>query len=208
MSTVRRRDFLALAGVGLALGACGGAGPAPQDSFYRLTIDDPGRRFGRPLLDGTVEVARFSADGLASERAIVHAPSGPALRRYNYHYWVDSPTRLVQEAVMQALRVSDAAPRVVGTDTRVPSDYRVTGKLGRLQHETGQSGGEVVVDLEINVIDTSRSALVMVGDYSVRRRVESDGVPAAVIAFRQALTEIVGRFLDELAAANGQSASG
>lgn len=207
---MRRRDLLTLAGGALLLTACGSTGPVQQDSFYRLSIDDPGRRFGQPLLDGTVEVGRFSADGLTSERAIVHTGAGPGLRQYNYHYWVDSPTRLIQEAVVKALRVGEAAPRIVTAGTRVPADYRVTGKLGRLHHETGETGetgADVVVELEISVIDARSNTLVMVGDYSARRRVEGDGVPAAVVAFRHALTGILARFLDELAAATGKPAS-
>lgn len=201
---LRRRDLLMLAGGGLTLVACGGGGSVPQDSFYRLTIDDPGRRYGKPLLDGTVEVTRFEADGLTSERALVYQESGPTLRQYRTHYWVDTPTRLLQEATVKALRAAEAAPRVVTPDARVRSDYRVAGRLERLQHSPGDGGAAgVIVAAEFEVTQARSGGLVLLRRYETRREVVDDSVPAAAVAFRDALTDIMGRFLDDLAEANG-----
>lgn len=205
---MRRRDLLLLAGSGLVLAACGGGGSVPRDSFYRLTIDDPGRRYGMPVLDGTVEVTRFEADGLTSERAVIYQESGPALRQYSYHYWVDSPTLLLQEAVVNALRQSRAARRVVTPGARVRSDYQVTGKLNQLQHTIREGGAEVVIALDINVTRTADGRLVLHKRYIERAPVLGEGVPAAVEEFQTALTGVAARLLDDLAEANGVESTG
>jgi ABC-type uncharacterized transport system auxiliary subunit len=64
----------------------------------------------------------------------------------------------------------------------------------------------VVVTTEIEVTRARDGGLVMLERYEVVQAVADDSVPAAAAAFRQALTEVVARFLDDLAAANESAA--
>jgi ABC-type uncharacterized transport system auxiliary subunit len=194
-----RRGALLLAV--LLLAACGGGASPPPDSFYRLEAGDPGRRYGTPLLDGTVEVARFDADGVTGGRPIVYHADGPQLRRYSYHYWVESPTKQMQAAVIAALRRAEAARQVVRPDMRVPADWRISGTLKELSHRPGDGGaaGRIVLAATLSVVDARDGALVLLEDFRVERPVQGDGVPAAVARCQTALTELLGRFLDRLA---------
>ena len=81
----------------LLLAACGSA-PTPVDHHFRLIAASPDR-LGAPVLDGALLVKRFSADGLLAQRPVVYAKrtTPQALYQYNYNFWVDTPTVMLQE---------------------------------------------------------------------------------------------------------------
>ena len=206
-AAMRVGGALAAAALVLLLTACGGGSAPPPDSFYRLSADDPGRRYGRPLLPGTVEVGRFSADGVTGERALVYSNGGQRVRRYSYHHWIDSPPRLIQESLVEALRRVEAAEAVVTPELRLRSDWRVEGQLKRLEHRlTGDGGAEVVLAIEVSVVDARDGGLVMIDGFRSRRQVASTEVEPAVEAFNVALTDVVAEFLDRLAEATAERA--
>lgn len=194
------KRLAAALGAVLLLAACGGGSSAPSDSFYRLDPADVGRRYGQPLLDGTVQVTRFAADGVTGGRPIVYMADGQTLRQYNYHYWVESPAKQMQAAAIAALRRAEVAPRVVSPDLRVLADWRVDGTLQRLDYDPGPDS-RVRVRMELAVVDTSDGEVLLLDTFEVTRPVERDAVPAAVRAFNAATTELLGRFLDQLAEA-------
>lgn len=174
--------------------------PAPSDRFYPLAIDDPGRRYGQPLLDGTVEVARLSASGLTGERAIVYRQDGgPALQQYAYHYWAEPPPIQVRDALITAMRQSGATTRAMTPAARASPDYRITGRLITLRHDREGRESGVVVEAEITVADTRDRRTLYIGTYEERRSVAGESVGAASTAAGDALTGITARFLDDLA---------
>ena len=191
------RLLIALAVV-LLLAGCGGGSSAPSDSFYRLDPADVGRRYGQPVLDGTVQVARFNADGVTGGRPIVYRAEGATLRQYNYHYWVESPAQQMRDAVIQAMRRANVAPRVVSPDLRVLADWRVEGTLRHLDYDPAPDG-HVVVRLELSLVDTRNGALVLQDTFEATRSVPRDEVPAAVESFNAAAQVVLIRFLDRLA---------
>jgi len=173
---------------------------APSDRFYTLDIADPGRRYGQPLLDGTVEVVRLSAAGPAGERAIVYGTDdGPALRQYSYHYWIEPPPLQLRNALITALRQSGAARRVVTPETRANAAYRVTGRLIELRHHRAGTNSAVLIEAEIAVVDTRSRETLHVATYDARAPAQGETVSAAVTAAQEALTALTGRFLDDLA---------
>jgi len=193
------KRLAAALGTVLLLAACGGGSSAPSDSFYRLDPADVGRRYGQPLLDGTVQVARFSADGVTGGRPIVYRADGAALRQYSYHYWVESPAQQIRDAVIEAMRRANVAPRVVSPELRVLADWRVEGTLRRLDYDPAPDG-RVVVRLELSLVDTRNGDLVLQDTFEATGSVRSDTVPAAVQSFNAAATDVLARFLDRLAA--------
>lgn len=204
MAPMTRRRTLRLAAGGapalalLAAGCSGGTAP-PADSFYRLQAQDPGRRYGTPLLPGTLEVGRFDADGVTGERALVYSEGAGRLRRYSYHYWVDSPTRLIQKALVESLRTVNAAQTVVTPNLRLLADWRLEGSVDRLEHRLiGEERAEALLAVEFSVVNARDGRLVMIDSFSARRDLASQDVSAAADAFDSALTEVVAQFLDKL----------
>lgn len=197
--SLRARAALAVVVVAL-VGGCSfpTAEPPQQDSFFTLEIGELGRSYEEPILDGIVEVSRFGADGLTGERPIVHTRDGVEFRQYNYHFWIESPAVLMRDAMVAALRRSNAAARAVTPDTRLLSDYRLNGRLQRLHHQRGDGQAEVRLSAEIAITRARDGALVMIDSYDIRRPLREDSIAEAVREIRAALTQMTAEMLDDL----------
>ncbi len=186
-------------GLVLLLGACFG-GAAPSDSFYRLEVPAPAA-LPAPPLQGVVEVGRFAAEGLTAERALLYSyrDKPDQLSRYGYHLWVEPPAVLLQGQMVRLLRQAQAAPAVVTADLRVPSDFRIEGRLHRFEQVVGPPSG-VVVDLDVSLIRPRTGELLLQRGYHVEKPTSGDQPAEAVQAYQAAVSEIFGRFLADLAA--------
>lgn len=188
----------------VALGVFAAAGcstdPPPAESFYELTAGDSGRRFGEPLLDGTLVVERFAADGVVGERPILYkAAEGPRLQQYSYHYWSQTPGALLRDAAIREYRRAGAASRVAAPGARLLPDYRMTGTLERLYHRRSDGQAAAVLAVEVTVTRARDGEPLLLKRYSEAQRVRSTRVQAAVQAFRTAITTILARSMDDLA---------
>lgn len=186
----------------IVAGPVGCAGdPPPADHFYDLIPEDSGRRFGEPVLDGTLVVERFTADGVLSERPVLYKPSdGAGLRQYSYHYWSQSPGLMLRDAVIREYRRAGVAARVVSPAMRLLPAYRMTGSVSRLFHERRKGTATAVLAVEITVSRARDGRPVLLETYTRRQTVGSGKIEAAVRAFQQALTDIVAQSMDDLAA--------
>jgi len=185
----------------LALGPAGCASdPPPADHFYDLIPDDSGRRFGEPLLSGTLVVERFTADGVLSERPVLYKPTdGTGLRQYSYHYWSQSPGMMLRDAAIREYRRAGIAERVVSPAMRLLPAYRMTGSVSRLYHRRDNGAAAAVVRVEITITRARDGQPLLLETYTRTRRVRSPKLTAAVGAFQEALTEIIAQSMDDLA---------
>lgn len=184
----------------LAPGACGGGSEVPRDSFYRLDVPAPERSFAEPPLAGVVEVARLAGDGVVNDRAIAYSGEAGKLQQYSYHYWVESPTQLVQDALVAALRDSGAAGRAATPAMRLRPDYLVQGKLHRFEQVIEGEGARGIVALELSVTRARDGRLVLLETYRSEAAAADASVRAAVAALRRAVAEALGGLLADLAA--------
>ncbi len=183
----------------LALVGCV-AGPAPSDHFYRLEAGAPTKTFERPPLSGTIEVRRFRADAVTAGRRIVLRRHGePMLQPHTYHYWADVPTTALQVELVRYLREASVADRVVTSESRVPGDYVVTGRILRLERVVGNGRPRVDVAIEFALIRESSRDLVVLDTYREELEVPSDDVAAAATAFGRALNRIFAEFTEDAA---------
>lgn len=190
----------AAAALALGLSACfGDAPPVPEDNYYRITLADPAAHAGGPLISGTILVEPFDADGLLRDRAVVYAASNPAgeLKQHHYHFWTDTPPRLLQEATASYLRRAGIAEAVVTPELRVPAEYEVQGYVLRLERVLGDVP-KVAVALRLALVHVDDGRLVAMNDYGAEAPCGDDSVGAAVAAFNQALSGIYARFLADI----------
>ena len=184
----------------VALAGCAAAPPAPQDQFYRLVVDDVSFASSSPLM-GTVVVRRLSADGVLDQRAIAFADtaSPQSLKHYNYHFWSDPPTHLVQQFLVSRIRQRALAEVVVALEVGVDGDYEVFGRIRRFEH-LRHIHGEAVVALELGLMRIDDRQIVLLKDYQAMQTVDGDSPAGAVHAINAALEQVVTRFLNDLAA--------
>ena len=198
MTLIRNAAAVALLGLGLA--ACAEA-PAPEDHYYRLDVGRPAAA-AAPLLDGTLQVDRFSVDGLLGRSQIVYVTNDASheLHSYHYHYWTEPPEILLQDALIGYLRAGNAATHVVTPEMRVDADYVLTGKIKRFEQIAGKAP-KVAVELEVSVRRDADGKLVYLADETAEAAAKSETVGDGVDATNVALADLYGRILAGLKAA-------
>jgi uncharacterized lipoprotein YmbA len=181
--------------VAVLVTACGA--PPKKDTFYRLPDAGPAAAadtaHGGPLL----HVPPFSANGLVSERALVYARAdGTSLEQYNYHFWVDSPRLMLQQALSAAL--------ASGLDARVVAEpmagaYSVRGRIERLERAAGK-GPVARVELGLAVHAPAGGPAVFSRSYARALDPMDESVAASAAALGKASQDILAQFVSELQA--------
>lgn len=181
-------------------GCFGDAPPVPEDRYYRVTLDAPPERSDQPLFDGVVLVQPFGADGLLRDRALVYSVDNPGgeLKQHHYHFWTDTPPRLLQEATASYLRLAGIARDVVTPELRVPAEIEVQGHLLRFDRVLGGDVPRVAVELRLALVDARDGQLIVMNSYADEVPCADDSVNAAVRGFNEALSGIYRRFLADI----------
>ncbi len=182
----------------ILLSGCGAPGVVPQDSYYRMGDPESVTPAGS-MLDGIVVVPRFLADGLASERNVVYVQSNSSqvLKQYNYHFWSESPTRMIQERTVDYLRLARVASTVVTPEFRAAAEYQLTGKIKRLEQIRGP-GPRVVVSLEFGLYRVRDNRLLHLQTYVQELDLDRDDVGSATSAMSAAVLMILARLSEDL----------
>lgn len=171
--------------------------PVPEDHFYRLP--DPRVTAGARALEGTLAVQRLRTDGVYAQRPLLHCSDidSVEVHQYHYHYWTDSPPRLLQDHLVAYLRGSGIASTTLADGTGIRADYVLSGRIRRF--EQLQQGGKAsaLVELELALQERSGSIL-LVKDYRAEFRAANNSLPATVTAFDQALQQIYARLNEDL----------
>ncbi|MDX1514342.1 MAG: ABC-type transport auxiliary lipoprotein family protein [Gammaproteobacteria bacterium] len=194
-----KRYFL-IATLSVALAGCGTQSTVPQDSFYRLTSDGPVTPVGKEL-NGVLVVPRFLSDGLLSERPMVYAAadSPEKLQQYNYHFWIESPARMLQELTVDFLRRSGAASMVVTPEFRAAGAYELIGKIKRLEQIRG-AAQRVAVALEFGLYRTKDGQLIFLRTYDQSVPLQGEDVAAAAAAMSGAVNTVLAALARDIAA--------
>lgn len=192
-------NFFQLTVIGVILAACSQP-PVPKDNFYRLHIGSPKQVYDKPLLSGTIEVQRFSADGLLANRPIVYADSQRPhlLNEYHYHFWSEPPPVMIRDQLVDYLRAAKTSKQIVTPELRVNSAVTISGKIKRFEHIRG-NGAHAAVELELAARNKKSGDLLYLGTYGVKTPVGGGDVASAVESINRSVREIFARFLNHIA---------
>ena len=181
-----------------ALAGClGSTETVPPDHYYRITVTKPDQRAAGIAFPGVLSVATFDGDGLVRGRPVLFTTDGHegTLRQHNYHYWVDSPSRLLQGQLAAYLESSALADSVVTPEMRVRADYELVGRIIRLERVRGAGPPRVAVKLALSVVRLSDHKLITTNTFSAEVNCIDDSVGAAITAMNQAVGEIFNDFV-------------
>lgn len=187
------------------LAACFGAPPpVPRDHYYRLLVPAPAQASNGMSLGGVTVVEPLQADGLLRERPLLYSESGAAheLLQHSYHYWNDTPPRMLQEEMVGYLRRSGAAELVVTPEMRVRPDYQISGKAKRFERLVGGQP-RVVVEIELALLRLSDDALLVVDSFTAEEAADDDSIEATVLALNRATGRVFDDFLTRMRSAAG-----
>ena len=92
----------------LLLGGCMGNSSVdiPRDHYYRLPAITSIIPQSTPSLAGTLEISAVQTSGMLHERAILFVREQQPLEvsPYHYYYWVNAPTSLIQQHLLDYLQ--------------------------------------------------------------------------------------------------------
>ncbi len=180
------------------------SGPAPADRHYRLEASAPAAPLATPVLSGTLVVERPRSDALTGERRILYraAPDSAKVSRHAYSLWVDSPTSMIQSALVRHLREARLAERVVPPELDIEGEHELTSRLSRLERVLGDSP-YVELELDLALRRVADGSLVHHGSYRAERPIDGAELEAGVRALGVSLGELLDRFVVDVAAAVG-----
>lgn len=181
-------------------GCVGSTATVPHDNYYRILVPAPDSRAARAALPGVLSVVAFDADGLVRARPVLFTTEGSshAVRQHNYHYWVDSPTKLVQYEIASYLKKRGLADSVVTPEMRVRADYELRGRIKRLERMIGPNFSSVAVELDLAVIQLSDRRLIVQETYISQLSCDEDGVKGCVSAVNRALADVFDSFAADI----------
>lgn len=186
----------------LALSACfGGGGEIPQDNFYRLA-DIPARTVSQQMPRFTVlAVSPLSSEAVYRERAILYSDASQPLRlrRYHYYHWADVPSQLIQEQMIDFLRQSGMAQRVVRYGDVPGIDAQLQGTIKRFERVIDRNDVHVVVALELSLRTINSPRQYFQASYTEQKTAQSTAMHDTVRAMSEALESIYVRFVKDLA---------
>jgi ABC-type uncharacterized transport system auxiliary subunit len=184
----------------LLLSACAGAPPVPEDHYYRLIVSEQPSPNPNPATTGVLKVAPIKAYGIYRERALLYAlethPEG--LQQHRYHYWIDTPMRLIRDQLVSFLRTGGAAGQVAGSQVTLSGDLRLKLTLKQFERVVSADGSSRVRVALDGVVATDDGQTMKLVSYYRERAVEENSIPASVTAFSQALNDIYFDVLKDL----------
>ena len=190
---------LILMSLGLLLG-CVSAPPVPEDQYYRLQAVYASKPFVHKALSGTIEVDRFVADGLTSQRAVVYSEIKKPNQVWAYHYdfWIKPPTVMLRDELVSFLRASKISDAVVTPEMRVKSEYVLTGKIKHLEQVIMTSGYRTIIEIELGLRKPGTGKLLFLDTYRLENDANGSDVAAAVDSLNTALSTIYSEFLTSI----------
>ncbi|TDQ83256.1 ABC-type uncharacterized transport system auxiliary subunit [Dongia mobilis] len=192
-----RCGFAALLAATLA-GCFGAAPPVPKEQYFRLTASSEAAPIGNPLA-GIIEVPPLLSEGVLGERPLLFtANGGQKLEQRNYAYWTDPPPAMLRDQLVAYLSRAGIADRVVPSELRIASQYRLQGRILRLEQIAGDSYGGVIA-LELSLIDKSDDRILVRGQYQSNQQTAGENIDDAVNALNTGLNEILADFVADVA---------
>jgi ABC-type uncharacterized transport system auxiliary subunit len=193
----RRVLHLGLGAVGLSAAGCA-SDPIPRESFYRLGKPAAqGARAGGPIR-GTVDVPPLRASGIVNERAILYRDSGNRLEQYNYHAWVEPPSLMIQQSLIEMLRQAQAFQTVASPDMRLDRDFEFMGDIRQWEHVRGAQSS-VAIEIEFILRRVRGNAQLLLKTYQANEPVAGDSIDAVAAAFGRGIDSIYSTLLADLA---------
>jgi ABC-type uncharacterized transport system auxiliary subunit len=156
----------------------------------------------RPKLKGVLKVDPVKAYGIYRERALLYsrAENPEELQQHRYHYWIDTPSRLIRDQLVDYLNASQIAESVAGSELAVQGDQKLKLSLKQFERVIDSSAPHRVrVTLDALLVNAEDEPL-MTRRYQ-RELVASDpSIAGSVRTFNQALYEIYADLLKDLRA--------
>ena len=180
--------------------ACGASRPI---KYYQLEIPAlsqavAGTTFGVSLQVGNIESPPIMRDG-----RILYQVNAHEVGAYEYHRWVETPDRVVQDSLVRLLRSSGRFQSVDTARNIMKPDYVIQGKIYEFSEmDKPQVFARISLEIELHDARTGRTVWSRV--YTNEESVNGKDVPDVV----HSLDQNLGRGLSEIVAGLNQYFAG
>ncbi len=182
--------------ISIVLSACfGSPGSVPEDRFYTLIFNTSAivvKKYNR------ISIKKVRAYGVYNERTMLYANADLPLqvKRYHYHHWVMSPTKLIQHGLKDYLTQSRIADEVLVHEVSQIGILRISVELLALERIVNKGQAMVHVELAFNIHKPDGHFK----SYNFEKKIKTkrNTIHSAAEAYGVALTHIFRDFLKVL----------
>jgi ABC-type uncharacterized transport system auxiliary subunit len=167
----------------LAAAACGATRPI---KYYQLEIPSPTPANAREGFSLALQVGNIESPPIIRDGRILYQTGTHEVGAYEYHRWVETPDRVVQDSLVRLLRSSGTFQSVDTARNIVKPDYIVQGKIYEFA-EIDKPQVFARVSLEIELHDAKTGRTVWSRIYTNEESVEGKEVPDVVHSLDQNL---------------------
>ena len=185
-----RFPSIAIAPVGVACALlCGCVGGRP---IHYYTINHPAVAVAASKPDGPMLViGRITTPEALQDGRIRYRAGSNEVGTYEYHRWMERPSAMVQDLLLQALRASGKWRRVMEASSTAESDYLVRGRLREFA-EIDDPGIQTRVSLRLELVDFKTGAVIWDRDYNRDAPVDGKTMNEVVLSMEHNLQQVIG----------------
>ena len=184
----------------LAAAACGATRPV---KYYQLEIPPPGTSATGTGFSFALQVGNIESPPMMRDGRILYQTGTHELGAYEYHRWVETPDRVVQDSLVRLLRSSGKFQSVDAARNSLKPDYVIQGKIYEFE-EVDKPQVFARVSLEIELHDAKTGRTVWSKIYTDEESVDGKEVPDVV----HTLDQNLGRGLSQIVSGLNQYFSG
>lgn len=118
--------------------------------------------------------------------------------------WTDTPARMLQPLLLQAMERSGSFRAVVETGSAVPGDVRLDTDLIRLQHDFTTHPSRVQITLQTKLIDVRSNRVLAVQTFDDTENSGTEDAYGGVIAANRLLQRMLGKLAEFCVDASGK----
>jgi ABC-type uncharacterized transport system auxiliary subunit len=182
---------LFIATLSIVLASCAASRPI---KYYRIEVPAPARAAGaNAVLNVALQVGNIESPPIMRDGRILYQVGSHEVGAYEYHRWVETPDRIVQDSLVRMLRASGRYQSVDTQRSSIRADYIVLGKIYEFA-EIDKPDIYTRVSLEIELHDAKSNRTVwskLYTDEEMAGKQMPDVVESLDKNLRRGLTEIV-----------------
>lgn len=175
----------------LTLNACGiGGGQIPSDHYYRLPEVGEVKEIDQQF--NVIKINPVTVEGLYHERSILYVEKNTPLevRRYHYHYWVETPAKLTQKYLTAYVTKTNVAEKIIAASNIEKPDVEIATNIQNFERVINSGDSKVMVTLEFDVIFNQHKNKNFTQKYQKEIPLRSDSMHDTAEAFGEALAQI------------------
>lgn len=179
--------------------SCGfSGGQIPADHYYRLPEAAASKSIASVFKN--LKINPVKVEGLYHERSILYVEklSPLEVKRYHYHYWVETPEKLVHKFARQYLLQSGISQNILNSASHSVPDVEVAMTITHFERIIDHEGAQILINLNVSVSGNHLLMQEFSRPYTAKVKAADNTMHTTVEGFGLALNDIMAAFLKDL----------